>query len=170
MVRLADSTQLRFSFGTYLEARAFGKDSSFSDWALTCVYLGRSIGTILGGALVRRYRRFKSFLQLNIVVDLLIYMFFALGWIREYLRAHFIRWAGSNYLIDPEQPAFAPFLAFIGATEGFAESLWLVALLSLVDAEGGNNTNNFGLAHSQSTQISLCSMPSLTSQWHLLEI
>ena len=37
---------------------------------------------------------------------------------------------------DPEQPIFAPIMAFIGATEGFAESLWLVALLSLVDAEG----------------------------------
>ncbi|EHK99906.1 putative Uncharacterized MFS-type transporter C3E7.06c [Glarea lozoyensis 74030] len=38
--------QLRFSFGTYLQARSFGKDSSFDDWALTCVYLGRALGTI----------------------------------------------------------------------------------------------------------------------------
>ncbi|KAL8952553.1 MAG: hypothetical protein Q9222_001543 [Ikaeria aurantiellina] len=77
--------QLRFSFGTYLEARSFGSDNTFSDWSLTCVYLGRSLGTILSGILVRRYRRFKPFLQLNILIDVIIYLCFALGLIREYL-------------------------------------------------------------------------------------
>jgi hypothetical protein len=54
---------------------------------------------------------------MNIIVDMIIYLCFALGW------------------IHPEQPVFAPILAFIGATEGFAEGLWLVLVLSLVDAE-----------------------------------
>ncbi|KAK0642089.1 hypothetical protein B0T16DRAFT_516684 [Cercophora newfieldiana] len=38
--------QLRFSFGTYLAARSFGSASSFPDWALTCIYFGRPVGTI----------------------------------------------------------------------------------------------------------------------------
>ncbi|EPE33003.1 MFS general substrate transporter [Glarea lozoyensis ATCC 20868] len=107
--------QLRFSFGTYLQARSFGKDSSFDDWALTCVYLGRALGTIGCGLLIKRYRRFKPYLKAVIIVDLIIYFCFALGVMQK--------------------PKFAPILAFIGATEGFAEGLWLVAILSLVDAE-----------------------------------
>ncbi|KAF7857976.1 hypothetical protein EAF04_009333 [Stromatinia cepivora] len=97
--------QLRFSFGTYLEARSFGHESPFTDWALTCVYLGRAFGTIISGVLIKQYRRFKPFLQANIVVDLIVYLCFALGWMHV------------------EQPLFAPVLAFIGATEGFAEGL-----------------------------------------------
>ncbi|KAJ5611889.1 MFS general substrate transporter [Penicillium herquei] len=109
--------QLRFSFGTYLEARALGKESSFGDWALSAVYLGRLFGTIGGGILIRRYRKFKKFLQLNILVDFIIYLCLASGFMHL------------------EQPVFAPVLVFIGATEGFAESLWLVAVLSLVDSD-----------------------------------
>ena len=45
----------------------------------------------------------------------------------------------SKSVTDPEQPAFSPLLAFIGATEGLAEGLWLVALLSLVDTEGNTD-------------------------------
>lgn len=137
VAHLADVTQLRFSFGTYLEARSFGSESSFSDWALTCIYFGRSGGTIISGILIRRYRRFKPFLQLNIVVDIVIYACFALGWIRKYSsRSSGSKRRISHNLLDPEQPVFAPMLAFTGATEGFAEGLWLVALLSLVDAGG----------------------------------
>ncbi|KAK3990767.1 hypothetical protein QBC44DRAFT_368739 [Cladorrhinum sp. PSN332] len=109
--------QLRFSLGTYLEARSFGHRSIFSDWALTFIYFGRLLGTIIGGILVRRYRKFKFFLQIDIVLDILVYLAFFLGW------------------IHPETPSAAPVLGFIGATEGFAESLWLVAVLSLVSSE-----------------------------------
>ncbi|KAK5120023.1 hypothetical protein LTR85_007099 [Meristemomyces frigidus] len=109
--------QLRFSFGTYLEARTFHSENSFSDWALTCIYLGRPLGTIGSGILVRRYRKYKRFLQLNIIADIVLYACFAWG------------------KIQPEKPAFAPLLVFIGATEGSSEGLWLVALLSLVEPE-----------------------------------
>ena len=44
----------------------------------------------------------------------------------------------SHHLKDIEKPAFAPVLAFIGVAEGFAESMFLVALLSLVKIEGKN--------------------------------
>ena len=37
---------------------------------------------------------------------------------------------------DPERPAHVPFLIGIGAAEGIAEGLWLVAILSLVDDAG----------------------------------
>ncbi|PVH81307.1 hypothetical protein DL98DRAFT_416709, partial [Cadophora sp. DSE1049] len=49
--------QLRFSFGTYLQARSFGRETPFTDWALTCVYLGRALGTIVCGLLIRRYHQ-----------------------------------------------------------------------------------------------------------------
>ncbi|KAL3489021.1 major facilitator superfamily domain-containing protein [Aspergillus germanicus] len=107
--------QLRFSFGTYLAAQSFGHESSFNDWALTFIYFGRSLGTLMSGLLVRRYRKFKRFLQVDIVIDIVIYACFALG------------------LMHPEQPSFSPVLVLIGATEGFAEGLWLVAMLSLVE-------------------------------------
>lgn len=77
-------TQLRFSFSTYLEARSFGSESFFTDWALTCVYFGRALGTIFSGIIIQRYRKFKPFLQINIVLDLIIYLYFTLGWMRKF--------------------------------------------------------------------------------------
>lgn len=82
--KLIDLWQLRFSFGTYVEARSLGHKTPFSDWALTCIYLGRSLGTLLSGIVVRRYRKFKRFLQINIVIDVLIYLLLGMGRIREF--------------------------------------------------------------------------------------
>ena len=39
-------------------------------------------------------------------------------------------------MTEPEKAAFAPVLVLVGATEGFSEGIWLVALLSLVEPEG----------------------------------
>ncbi|KAK0787803.1 hypothetical protein LTR91_019700 [Friedmanniomyces endolithicus] len=110
-----DRTQLRYSFGTYVAVRPFTNPTGFSDWALTCFYLGGPLGTVFAGLLVNRYRRFKPFLQLNILADIVIYACFSAGWIK------------------PEKPVYAPILVFTGACEGVSEGLWLVALLSLVD-------------------------------------
>jgi hypothetical protein len=52
---------------------------------------------------------------------------------------HKITVTDNKWSVDPEKPVFGPILAFIGATEGFAEGLWLVALLSLVDTEGNGD-------------------------------
>jgi hypothetical protein len=82
----ANQKQLRFSFGTYLAARSFSNGSAFSDWALTCIYFGRALGTIVSGILVRRYRGFKIFLQLNILVDLVLYLCLSLGLIRKLMK------------------------------------------------------------------------------------
>lgn len=62
-------------------------------------------------------------------------------------------------------------LTFIGATEGFAEGLWLVALLSLVEPGGKNAL--FVTLHTQALktrQIKLFSTHSSVWQWHSLEI
>ena len=79
--------QLRFSFGTLVEARSFQTGGAFGDWALTCIYLGGPLGQILSGILIRRYRRFKPFLLVNILADIVIYICFALGWISTYSRS-----------------------------------------------------------------------------------
>ncbi len=76
-----DRTQLRYSFGTYVAVRPFTNPTGFSDWALTCFYLGGPLGTVFAGLLVNRYRRFKPFLQLNILADIVIYACFSAGWI-----------------------------------------------------------------------------------------
>ncbi|KAK0344089.1 hypothetical protein LTR59_009843 [Friedmanniomyces endolithicus] len=75
--------QLRYSFGTYVAVRPFTNPTGFSDWALTCFYLGGPLGTVFAGLLVNRYRRFKPFLQLNILADIVIYACFSAGWINQ---------------------------------------------------------------------------------------
>ncbi|KAF2810816.1 uncharacterized protein BDZ99DRAFT_385719, partial [Mytilinidion resinicola] len=61
--------QLLYSFGTYLEARSFNASSTFSDWALTCVYLGRPFGTILGGIVIRHQPLLYAFFDLGLAVS-----------------------------------------------------------------------------------------------------
>ena len=57
----------------------------------------------------------------------------------------------SDYPIEPEKPAFAPILVLVGTMEGVYEGCSLVALLSLVDTEGENNTRLTSEAGTDST-------------------
>ncbi|OCL03096.1 hypothetical protein AOQ84DRAFT_420439, partial [Glonium stellatum] len=75
--------RLLYSFGTYLEAGSFDTGSTFGDWTLTCVYLGRPFGTIFGSILIRRYRNSNLAGDLGIAISLAI----AGALVRSYLHS-----------------------------------------------------------------------------------
>ncbi|MCJ1447812.1 MAG: hypothetical protein MMC23_008324 [Stictis urceolatum] len=109
--------QLIYSFALYIEARALGHESTYIDWALTFVHLGRPVGVFFSGLLIKRLVKFKRMLQINIVVNLILYLTFAFGW------------------ISAEHPGFAPYLVFLGINLGVSESCLLVSLLCIVGKE-----------------------------------
>ncbi|PVH79779.1 hypothetical protein DL98DRAFT_588992 [Cadophora sp. DSE1049] len=106
---------LIYNFALYVETRSLHTPSQFNDWALSCVYVGRPIGAVFAGLLIRRYLKFKPLLQVNILVSVGIYFLISLGWIHA------------------ENPAFVPFLVVIGFNLGVSEGRLLVILLSIVD-------------------------------------
>ncbi|KAH7377959.1 major facilitator superfamily domain-containing protein [Cadophora sp. MPI-SDFR-AT-0126] len=107
--------QLIYNFALYVETRSLHTPSKFNDWALSCVYVGRPIGAVIAGLLIRWYLKFKPLLQVNLVVSVGIYFLVSAGWIHA------------------ENPAFVPFLVIIGFNLGISEGCLLVSLLSIVD-------------------------------------
>lgn len=60
-----------------------GSTSAFSDWALSCVFLGIPLGSFISGVIIRRYRALKPLLRFVAVLNLLTYLCFTAGWIRK---------------------------------------------------------------------------------------
>lgn len=56
--------------------------TTFSDWALSCVFLGIPLGSFLSAIIIRRYHTLKLLLRTVAVLNLLTYICFAAGWIR----------------------------------------------------------------------------------------
>lgn len=135
-------TQLVNSFALYVEARSFDREPNFEDWALSFVYFGRPVGVIFSGLLIKRYFKFRPMLQLSIIVSILIYLSFALGWIRRLTLP--IMQALLTIYIEPENPTFVPFLVVIGLNLGVSESCLVVSLLSVVGKEGEHTTTMIG--------------------------
>ncbi|KAJ8130643.1 hypothetical protein O1611_g2988 [Lasiodiplodia mahajangana] len=133
--------QLKYGLGQYVEARSLRSfsTSTFSDWALSCVFLGIPLGSFLSGIIIRRYSALRHLLRVVSVVNLLTYICFAAGW------------------IHPEKPLFAPILILVGLNVGVLDSCWLVSIFSQATPEdqpalyaffdlGRANTGNFGIA------------------------
>ncbi|KAI0384780.1 major facilitator superfamily domain-containing protein [Hypomontagnella monticulosa] len=133
--------QLKYGLGQYVQARSINSPSTsaFSDWALSCVFLGIPLGNFFSGMMIRRYRALRLLLRAVSVINLLLYIFFAAGW------------------IHPEDPAFAPVLLLLGLNVGVLDNCWLVSIMSQASPEdqptlyaffdlGRANTGNFGIA------------------------
>lgn len=76
--------KLKYRLGQYVEARSLRllSTSTFSDWALSCIFLGIPLGSFLSGIIIRRYYALRPLLRVVSVLNLLTYLFFAAGWIR----------------------------------------------------------------------------------------
>ncbi|KAI2607163.1 major facilitator superfamily domain-containing protein, partial [Hypoxylon fragiforme] len=133
--------QLKYGLGQYVQARSMstGSTSAFSDWALSCVFLGIPLGSFISGVIIRRYRALKPLLRFVAVLNLLTYLCFTAGW------------------IHPENPAFTPVLLLVGLNVGVLDSCWLVSIFSQASPQdqpslyaffdlGRANTGNFGIA------------------------
>ncbi|KAI3320733.1 MFS general substrate transporter [Xylariaceae sp. AK1471] len=139
--RRRGQTLLKYGLGQYVQARSMTSTSTstFSDWALSCVFLGIPLGSFFSGIIIRRYCALKLLLRVVAVLNLLAYLCFAAGW------------------IHPENPAFAPVLLLVGLNVGVLDSCWLVSIFSQASPEdqptlyaffdlGRANTGNFGIA------------------------
>ncbi|KAI1146690.1 major facilitator superfamily domain-containing protein [Nemania diffusa] len=133
--------QLKYRLGQYVEARSLRllSTSTFSDWALSCIFLGIPLGSFLSGIIIRRYYALRPLLRVVSVLNLLTYLFFAAGW------------------IQPENLAVAPFLILVGLNVGMLDSCWLISIFSQAVPQdqpalyaffdlGRANTGNFGIA------------------------
>ncbi|RYO97403.1 hypothetical protein DL765_011247 [Monosporascus sp. GIB2] len=111
---------LKYGLGQYVQARSMSSPSTstFSDLALSCVFLGTPLGSFFGGIMIRRYRALKLLLRAVAVLNLLTYFCFAAGW------------------IHPENPAFAPVLLLVGLNVGVLDCCWLVSIFSQASPEG----------------------------------
>ncbi|MAD83004.1 MAG: hypothetical protein CL912_08570 [Deltaproteobacteria bacterium] len=76
--------QLIYNFALYVETRSLHTPTQFNDWALSCVYVGRPVGAVIAGLLIRRYMKFKPLLQVNMVVSVGIYFLIAMGCVRKF--------------------------------------------------------------------------------------
>jgi hypothetical protein len=57
--------------------------SSIQDWALSLVFGGRPVGSLLSGLLIMKQKRFKVLLVINLVFSTICYASLAAGWLRE---------------------------------------------------------------------------------------
>ncbi|KAH8655778.1 major facilitator superfamily domain-containing protein [Xylariales sp. PMI_506] len=133
--------QLKYGLGQYVQARSMysPSNSAFSDWALSCVFVGIPLGSFLSGIIIRRYHALRLLLQAISIINFLTYYCFAAGW------------------IHPEDPAFAPVLLLVGINVGVLDNCWTVSIFSQASPKdqpalyaffdlGRANTGNFGIA------------------------
>ncbi|KAI1135825.1 MFS general substrate transporter [Hypoxylon sp. FL0543] len=105
---------LTYSMAVYIEARSFDNPSAFGDWALSCIFLSRPLGTFLAGLFIKRYRAPWGMLRCNMIVYFILYLFVSSG------------------RIPLERPATAPYLLLIGLSLGASESCLIVSLFTAV--------------------------------------
>ncbi|ORY67029.1 major facilitator superfamily domain-containing protein [Pseudomassariella vexata] len=105
---------LSYNLTLYIETRSFDNPSDFGDWALSCIFFARPVGTLLSGLVIRRYREPWSMLRANMIVYFCLYFLVATG------------------RIPVENPALAPYFLLIGLSIGVTESCLIVSLFSMV--------------------------------------
>lgn len=132
------SLKLKYGLGQYVQARSMSSPSTstFSDWALSCVFLGIPLGSFISGIIIRKYRALKLLLRTVAVINLLTYICFAAGWIRMSMFNRCREWLLTALFADPEHPAFAPVLLLVGLNVGVLDSCWLVSIFSQASPEG----------------------------------
>jgi hypothetical protein len=97
--------QITFSLSLYVQVRAV-PGSTFQNWALTCVFVGGPLGSILAGLIIKKTKEFKALLFGTMILGTLPYFCLGLGWISKQPRYSSIHsanycWQNLNY-----QPSF----------------------------------------------------------------
>ncbi|KAI2602327.1 MFS general substrate transporter [Hypoxylon sp. NC1633] len=106
---------LTYNMVVYIEARSFNDPTGFGDWALSCIFFSRPLGTFLAGLFIKRYRAPWTLLRCNMAIYFVLYILVSTG------------------IIPLEKPATAPYLLLIGLSLGVFESCLIVSLFATVE-------------------------------------
>jgi len=134
-LNLALTFQLDIHISFYAEVRS-QPGNSFTNWILTCQFLGVSLGTVFSGWLIAKFRRCKWLLVGSTVSAFVLYLLMALGIVRE---CHFL-WVGGKHVTkvstEPENAKFAPVLIANGVALGAIQNCLIVSLFSSTSEKG----------------------------------
>jgi uncharacterized membrane protein len=75
--------QLDIHITFYAEVRS-NPDNTFTNWILTCQFLGVSLGSVFSGWLIAISRQYKWLLVLSIASAFTLYLLISTGIVREY--------------------------------------------------------------------------------------
>ncbi|OAL46161.1 MFS general substrate transporter [Pyrenochaeta sp. DS3sAY3a] len=103
-----------FNLPLYTQTRALD-GTTFSDYALTCVFIGIPLGALFSGFVIQKTQQNRITMTANGLVSGILYALFASG------------------VIPPDRPTSALPLALLGFSAGIWQSTLLVALLAVVE-------------------------------------
>lgn len=77
-----DLQQILFNLPLYIQTRALD-GTAFSDYALTCVFIGIPLGALFGGFVIRQTQQNRLTMIVNGLASGILYALFASGVIRK---------------------------------------------------------------------------------------
>jgi len=126
--------QLDIHISIYAEVRS-NPDNTFTNWILTCQFLGVSLGSVFSGWLIAKFRQYKWLLVVSIASAFTLYMLMATGIIREY-NVSSSACQFTYVSAEPENAHFAPALIFNGVALGAIQNCLIVGLFASTGMEG----------------------------------
>ncbi|KAE8451781.1 hypothetical protein EG329_002621 [Mollisiaceae sp. DMI_Dod_QoI] len=141
--------QLDIHITFYAEVRS-QPDNIFTNWILTCQFLGVSLGSVFSGWLIAKFRHFTWLLFASIISAFVLYLLMATG------------------IIHPENARFAPALISNGVALGAIQNCLIVGLfVSTAMEDRSMSYAFFELTVSVFADIGIAVSSALQRQWFI---
>lgn len=141
--------QLDIHITFYAEVRS-NPDNTFTNWILTCQFLGVSLGSVFSGWLIAKSRQYKWLLVVSIASAFTLYLLISTG------------------IIQPENAHFAPALISNGVALGAIQNCLIVGLFASTAMEDRSMSYAFfELTVSVFADIGIAVSSALQRQWFI---
>jgi len=141
--------QLDIHISFYAEVRS-QPDNTFTNWILTCQFLGVSLGSVFSGWLIAKSRQYKWLLVASITSAFGLYLLMSTG------------------IVHPEDARFAPVLIFNGVALGAIQNCLIVGLFASTAMEDRSMSYAFfELTVSVFADIGIAVSSALQRQWFI---